>query len=541
MHAMSRVLRWRVLVAVAVLLALLASACGGDDGDDTGAESENGSNEPTTTEGPQEPVAGGTGTFLMFSEIGTVDPLRMTGSGGSDGQRGFALYGGLVVLDTAENEILPLLAESFEPNADFTVWTLKLKPGITFSDDTPMNAEAVRVNWERMKDVTQRSPSLTTLLPVTAMNAVDELTLEVTLAAPNAHFDHAIARVPANYIVSATAIQSGADMTSTAYGAGPFLLEEWIRDDRMVLSKNPNWKGSDGPFLDELVLRTVSDEDQRIDTFNTGQADGFYTSTAASVTRAQEAVDDSSYASVAIPMGQAFVFNLTKPPFNDVRVRRAYAMGVDWQALAETVFGEGAKAPYNFSLEGAQYFTEDATLPEYDPAEAERLVSEYLAETGGTQLQIDHIAFQQTLDQARVKFIQTSLNQIENINVDVAVGDSPTNIGKVLAGDFMVSSWGFPAPDGDPGIYNSIHSKSFNNYSKYNNPDVDAMLDEARVSTDESVRTPLYQDIYRQLAEDLPFYPYVETVNGFVLSPDVHDGAVYGDGILRFDLVWKSN
>src|SRR5690349_15034177 len=104
MLAMSRIRRWRWLVAVALVLALLASACGDDD-DDTGAQGENGS---PTTAASTEPVEGGTGTFLMFSEIGTVDPLKMTGSGGSDGQRGFALYGGLVVLDTNENEITPL-------------------------------------------------------------------------------------------------------------------------------------------------------------------------------------------------------------------------------------------------------------------------------------------------------------------------------------------------------------------------------------------------------------------------------------------------
>ncbi|HVJ96449.1 MAG TPA: ABC transporter substrate-binding protein [Acidimicrobiia bacterium] len=477
----------------------------------------------------------------MFSEIGTVDPLRMTGSGGSDGQRGFALYGGLIVLNGETGEIDPLLAQSFEPDATFTTWTLKLKPGITFSDGTPMNAAAVKVNWERIKDITARSPALTTLLPVTAMTPSDDLTLVITLGTPNAFFDHAVARVSANYIVSATAIANKADMTSTAYGAGPFLLKEWIRDNQMTLTKNPNWKGSDGPYLDTLILRTVSDEDQRIDTFTTGQADGFYTSTPASVTRAQDAVDDSEYAAVAIPMGQSFVFNLTKPPFNDVRMRRAYAMGTDWQALAETVFGEGAEAPYNFSLEGSQYYTEDAELPAYDPAGAQKLIDEYVAANGGQPVTINHIAFQQTLDLARVKFIQTSLNQLKNIKVEVQVGDSPSNIGKVLAGDFMVSSWGFPAPDGDPGIYNSVHSKSFNNYSKYNNPTVDANLDKARVTDVESVREPLYQDVYKQLAEDIPFYPYVKTINGFVLSPDVNDGAVYGDGILRFDLVWKSN
>ena len=60
------------------------------------------------------------------------------------------------------------------------------------------------------------------------------------------------------------------------------------------------------------------------------------------------------------------------------------------------------------------------------------------------------------------------------------------------------------------------------------------------VSDDDDVRLPLYQSVYEQLAVDLPFYPYVETTNGFVLSPDLHGGEVYYDGILRFDLLWTT-
>src|SRR5690606_38057799 len=120
---------------------------------------------------------------------------------------------------------------------------------------------------------------------------VDETTLDITLSEPNAHFDRAVSKGGPNYIASAKAVQDGTDLTSTAAGAGPFLLDEWLRDDRMVLSRNPDWKGSDGPYLEKLTFRVVGDEDQRIDTFTTGQADGFYTATPASVTRAQDNVD----------------------------------------------------------------------------------------------------------------------------------------------------------------------------------------------------------------------------------------------------------
>lgn len=532
-----------MLIAV-LLLALFATACG-DDGDDGGAGADPTTTEPgdtatTQPEGDGEPVAGGEATILLFSEIGNLDPVKMTGSGGSDGMRGFALYGGLLMTDAETFKAQPVLAESLEPNDDFTVWTLTLKPDIVMSDGSPYDAAAVKANWERAKDVANRSPSLTTLLPVTAIEVVDPVTLTVTLGTANAHFDKAIARVGANYIASAQALAAGTDFTSQAVGAGPYLLEEWLRDDRMVLTANPDWKGSDGPYLDKITFRVVGDEDQRIDTFATGDADAFYTATPASITRAQDELDGAGFVGIPVTTGQAFTFNTTIAPFNDVRMRRAFAMGVDWQALADNVFGEGSVAPYNMTLEGTPWYDEDAVLPAYDPAGAQALIDEYVAENGGGTLTINYTAFQQSLDQARAAFIQSALNQLNNINVEVQVGDSPTNIQKVLNAEYMVSSWGYPVLDPDPGLYASTHSTSFNNYSKYKNTEVDALLDEARALTDDAERKELYDQVWEILAEEIPYYPYVRTVNGFVTSPDLNGAELVHDGILRFDLLWKA-
>lgn len=543
MHSRPRAVRQRRLfaVALAVLLALFAAACG-DDSDDDVAPSGTAGDEGTGTTEPasNEPVAGGEATILLYSEIGTLDPLQATGSGGSDGMRFFALYGALLVLDPDTGDTVPVLAESMTPSADFLTWTLKLKPGITFSDGSPFDAAAVKANWDRMSDTSKRSPSLTTLLNVESTTVTDPQTLTIQLRSPNAHFDNAIARVGTNYIASAQAIAEGRDLTSDAVGAGPFLLDTWQRDDRMVMSKNPDWKGSDGPYLDKLIFRVVSDEDQRIDTFITGQADAFYTATPASVKRATERVDGSEYVSVRVTTGQTIVFNNSKPPFDDQRVRKAFVQGIDWQALADTVFGEGSKAQTNFTLEGTKWYAPNATLPPYDPQEAQRLVDEYLEETGQSTLVIEYQAFQQSLDQARAEFIQTSLNQLDGVDVKVTVGDSPTNIQRVLNAEYMVSSWGFPSVDMDPGLYNAAHSESFNNYGKYVNADVDEKLNQARVTDDDDVRLKLYQEVYEQLAEDLPFYPYVETENGFVMAPHLKGGEVYYDGILRFDLIWRT-
>jgi peptide/nickel transport system substrate-binding protein len=561
--------RRRVAVLATFLsLTLVGAACGGDDDDSTdtteaetpgtsapeatdSATSAPDATEPEATDpatsAPEEteppaddgtPVEGGEAEVLLFSEIGSLDPLRFTGSGGAEAQRAFALYGALVAYNAETATAEPVLAESFTPNADFTAWTLKIKPDIVFSDGTPYDAAAVKANWDREKDPANRSPSFTGLLAVGELTVTDPLTLEIPLTSPNAQFPNTVARAGLNYIASPAAITAGTDMTSQAVGAGPYTLESWTRDDRMIMNANPDWKGSEGPYLEKLTFRVVGDEEQRLDTFNTGDADAFYTSTPDTVDRAMEAVDGAEYTSVEVTTGQTIVFNTAKPPFDDIRMRTAYAQAVDWQGLADAVFGPGSEAPYNFTLEGTDLYTPEAELPPYDPEAAQALIDEYVAEKGGPVV-INQLAFQQSLDQARGEFIQTALSQLDNIEFNLTVNDSPTNIGLVLAGDYMVSSWGFPVVAPDPGPYNSAFSQALTNYSKYSNPDVDAALLEARATDDKATQIAAIQRVFTQLAKDIPYYPYVKTRNGFVTSPELHGAVVYEDGILRTDLIWK--
>lgn len=565
--------RRRGALAVVAAMTLIAAGCGDDDddtgdddSDDTeattaetaaapgGTDADTSDEETASTDGETdstdaetdsadagEPVAGGEAEVLLYSEIGGLDPVTFTGSGGAEAQRAFTLYGALVTYDADLEEVVPVLAESFESNDDFTEWTLTLKPGIVFSDGSPFDAAAVKANWDRAKDPANRSPSFTALLATGDIEVVDDLTLRIPLNAPNAHFPNSVSRAGMNYIASAEAIEAGTDLTSEAVGAGPFLLESWTRDDRMILTPNPDWIGSDGPYLDGLTFRVVGDEEQRLDTFITGQADGFYTATPASVIRAEDEVDGAEYTSVEVTTGQAYTFNTSQPPFDDIRVRKAFIQGVDWQALSDAVFGEGSVALDNFTLEDTPLYTPDAALPEYDPAAAQAYIDEYIAETGDSALQIEILVFQQSLDQSRAQFVQTSLSQLDNIEVTLTVNDSPTNIGLVLGGDYMMSSWGYPVVFPDPGVYNAVHSEALTNYSKYSNPDVDAMIEEARATDDIDAAAELFQQVFVQLAEDLPYYPYVETNNGFVTSPELHGADVYEDGILRTDMLWMDS
>src|SRR5688572_28664707 len=271
---MSRVreMRWARLsrwLALPLALSIVAAACG-DDGDasssnTTGASSATAAGPTTTT--AEVPVAGGISTILLYSEIATLDPVKGTGSGGSDGQRFHALCGGLIAYDPNKNVVEGIQAESLKPKGtDYASWQLKLKPGLKFTDGTAFTVASVKANWERAQDAANACPCRGAAATIKTMTVVDPLTLDITLVTPNASFDKGVERVSLNYIASEKAIADKTDLTSKPVGAGPFVLDQWLRDDRMVMSKNPDWLGGKAPvYLDKLTFRVISDENQRID------------------------------------------------------------------------------------------------------------------------------------------------------------------------------------------------------------------------------------------------------------------------------------
>lgn len=520
----------RILTA-ALCLALFAAACG-DDGESSSAD-------PGENPGGSEPAQGGSATILLYSEQASMDPARFTGSGSSDAQRAFAVYGALVGMNATTGEVDPILAESLTPNDDFTGWTLVLRDGLLFSDGSPFDADAVRVNWERIQDPASRSPGLALATSIASMEAIDARTLQITLKEPNAHFDNGVSRQALNYIASAEAISSGHDLTSEPIGAGPFVMDSWVRDDRMRLSRNANWYDAPRPYLDTLEFRVVSDEDQRADTFLTGGAHVMFTTEAQQIARVTDESDGPSIIT-SLSMGQVLSFNTTKAPFDDARVRRAVAIGVDREEMAKAAEGESVDFASHFAVEGSPWFVEDAPVPEYDPEEAERLLSEYAADNGGP-VRFTVSASPTNRNQQIAKFLQASLNQLDGIEVDVRTGDFPTFVGWALQGDFEMTIWGFPTIDPDPGLYNSIRGGVSTNIQQFANADIDDALDAARATDDHDERLELYSEVHRILAEELPFVPLTNTNHGYIASTAFDGLSVYEDGILRVDQLWRKS
>jgi peptide/nickel transport system substrate-binding protein len=542
------------LLAVTMIVGI--AACGDDDDGGagatappgatsggapaTGATSGAGTATSATAGGAATdatPVSGGKAEILVPNEIASLDPVKANPSSAADGQRDFAIYGALVVADVATGEVQPVLAESFAPDSTFQDWTLKLRPGLVFSDGSPFDAAAVKVNWDRIADPANASSSRSAAASIAASTVVDPTTLDVRLAAPNSTFDRLVGRSALDYVASATAIASGHDLTSDPVGAGPFVLQQWLRDDHITMVRNPHWYDAPRPYLDQLTFRVVIDEQQRVDTFTTGGADGYYAPTANSGHLGTE--QGGVYTGVDVGHAGVMAFNVTAPPFDDVRVRRAVAMAIDWQDMVQATDGDQAKAAATFAVEGTPWFAADATPPPYDVAQAQRLLDAYRAEKGLDTLKLEIFHSQSARYVDFAEFAQTALSQLKGIDVSEESADQATLIQRMFQHDFQIGFWGYPTLYPDPDLEQAVYTGLSTNVMGYSNPVVDQAFDQARTTGDAAARAQLYAKVYEQLATDLPFRPISHEPKGFVVRKDVHVGGLYQDGILRSDLTWR--
>ena len=171
----------------------------------------------------------------------------------------------------------PYMAESMDSPDGGQTWRLGLRDGVTFTDGTPLDAHAVIVNVQRHIDKVS-SPGHRFTEPIESMRAVDPLTVEFRLKSPFGLFPMAFAGSfttgSLGTIISPAALQQyGDQIANNPVGAGPFVLGNWTRDSRMVLTRNPNYWQEGMPYLDGLEFRPLPDTETRYASIENGDVD----------------------------------------------------------------------------------------------------------------------------------------------------------------------------------------------------------------------------------------------------------------------------
>jgi peptide/nickel transport system substrate-binding protein len=352
---------WRWFSAFAVILLILA-ACGTQ----TGASPEESEPPATGTEAPEptdegtgEPVAGGTLVFAGARLASSLDPSQT-----SDGESFRILqqiYEPLVDLAVGStNELVGVLAESWEGEPADTEYVFNLRQGVTFHDGTPFNAEAVKVNFDRWQNLPEELQANAYYYGATMngfgegnlianVEATDEFTVTITLTEPSPTFLFAIT-LPAFGIVSpavleATNADDPAESTfgtdATQGGTGPFTLESYTPEEEATLARNEDYWGEPA-LLDQVIIRPIADPAARLQALQGGSVQGFDLVNPADY----EAVTEDGFVLVerlsfnSLYLGINPVAAETEGnPLAELAVREAVEYAIDKEALIEPFYG----------------------------------------------------------------------------------------------------------------------------------------------------------------------------------------------------------
>lgn len=515
---------YTVLVSLCSFL-LLITACG------SGADAQSPAAEPVG-----DPVVGGSARIVQVREPVTLDPAILANNWVGQAMLGNALFGTLLVDDPSTHEVEHKLSSDFSSADGGSTFTLRLRPGLVFSDGTPFDAEAVAYNWNRLRDPAVASNSLAQASQIASTAVVDETTLQVTMASSNPHFAHAITSSSLNWIASPTALEKGPDaFNSTPIGAGPFMLAEWARQDRMRLERNPGYWDAPRPYLDSITLVTVSDVNQRLNVLSSGAADLVAESSWSALARAEE----SGYPTEVVPEGggQYIALNARRAPFDDVRARRAVASAVQLDDLNSAVFEGNGAVPDTLFHESSPFFA-DIPLRHHDPEEAQRLFDELAAE--GKPVEFTFLATSLVEIRTVAETVQAQLSAYDNVEVKVEVLDYAAFMPRYAARDFDATIWSANVQEPHTTLWHQFHSDSSGNVAGIADPELDAALETGRLGTSLDERVAAYTTVQQQLADlDVGIW-YVRAAPSVMRSSDIHGVRMYGLGSPLPEELWLS-
>lgn len=511
--------RYKKLAATILSASLLAAALAGcaSNGAESGSNAGSGKNVFHYS--------------VQVSVPDNIDPINSTDSGRLKFIRN--TYETLVQEKVGTVEIEPLLAESWEI-VDPKTWTFKLREGITFTDGSEFNADAVQISIERIKAIGGGISGL--VANIEDVEVADPRTVTIRLVNDDVNFLYSLAKIA---IVSPTAVKAHEKdndygkswLAKNSAGTGPYQVSEWAEGQHATLKRYDGyWRGWKDGQINEITIQGVPDAATDIQLLDRGEIDKLEVS----ITDSLDLLEKND--NLDILKGNAlqtyiFTFNTSKAPLNNKKVRQAISYAFDYKAVADKVYSGYAVVPRGFLPEGFDGF--DETIPEQtrDIEKAKLL----LQESGEKVDSLDLYVYEGRPDQTTgAQILQDNLRElgitlnIKNVSWQTLVeanikGDSAPDMSALNMGAFTGDAIFF--------LQQNFDSKNIGqpyNWSFYKNDQFDAVVRKAASTVDKEERNKLLAEAQHILVDEAPALYWaspskVEAINnrfkGYVLHP----------------------
>ncbi|AZK64977.1 glutathione ABC transporter substrate-binding protein GsiB [Pectobacterium carotovorum subsp. carotovorum] len=421
-----------------------------------------------------------------------------------------SFYQGLFGFDK-DMKLVNVLADSYDASPDGLTYTVKLHPGVKFHDGSAFNAAAVKVNLDRASNPDNRLKRYNLFKMIDKTEAVDDLTVKITLKTPFSAFVNNLAHPAAVMISPAALKQYGKDIGFHPVGTGPYRFVAWNQTDFVKVEKfNGYWKAG-LPKLDSITWRPVVDNNTRAALLQTGEAQFAYP---IPFEQAKVLEKNDKLALVASPsiLHRYISMNVTQKPFDNPKVREALNYAINKEALIKVAFS-GYATPAEGPLPSSIDYSVKYHPWPYDPAKARELLKEAGYPDGfTTTLWSSH---NHSTAQKVLQFTQQQLAQV-GVKVQVTAMDAGQRAAEVEGKGvketgvrLFYTGWSASTGEADWALSPLFATASWPpaqfNTAFYSNPQVDADLATALKTTDRTEKQKLYKDAQDKIWADAPW------------------------------------
>ncbi len=467
----------------------------------------------------QEPKQGGVLVVAWEEDASTLDPVKTYG--GHETRIVYQFAETLWGLEGDSSDPVPMIATTWESSEDGLEWTIDIRPDMLFQDGTPVDAEAVRWNFDRwLNPENEFNDPPYGLLDyylggIQTVEVLEPLTLKMTLGEPDATF---ATRIMASYaaIISPTAVQ---EMGNEAFGqmpvgSGPFKVTSWDKGVRIVLDRFEDYWGEKA-YLDQVIIQPIPETASRLAALQQGEVD-FVVAISPEFIPVIES--DSNLQIVQAPGNHIWwvTLNMHEEPMKDVRVRQALNYAIDKNTIIDTIL-YGAATITNGPIIQHSWANDTSIEPyPYDPEKAKQLLADagypdgfstrfWVPESGSGMVAPREIG--QVIQQYLADIgVQAEIVTQEWTSYVSDWGYEGLDVGQFGMGEM---SWNFSSPDPaewlEPNLATDAIAPAAFNGGYYSNPDVDELLAQASASLDQDERAGLFQQVQEILREDCPW------------------------------------
>ena len=338
---------------------------------------------------------------------------------------------------------VPYLAKSVTPNSDFTIWTIGLRDGVKFHDGSPVDADAIKANLDSFRGA-EGAANVGSLLPIVLsfmqdVTVTDPTTVTVTLNTPVSTFSDYLFLVGRMGIMAPAQLNSE-NCATNLIGSGPFKFVSQSPNEKLVVTKNPDYWQKGYPKADQITFVPVPDSAVRVNQLKGGQLDMLHTSGATDIDTLK---NDSSVNTLIQKPGyreiRYYAMLSDSAPFNNPEARLAFSLALDRNKI-NAIQNKGLFTPANGLMDiKAPGYLKNAGYPKFSLTKAKALVTKVKAANGGA---FDVILGTTTdaTNTAEAQLVQEQL-KAAGIEATIAQYDQATLINKALAGDIDVLFW----------------------------------------------------------------------------------------------------